>query len=154
MTHHALLEGSKACGNASVRIGVRGGEISGDAIHIGPRLFDIDARLEATQRVKSQACAANEQRRIAPLTDGHIYLAFAETGDPKKKARRNYSNNGVAAGIQGDVLSKDVRRGTKFALPQTLADQRYWCCPHRLFFGGEGAPDYRFDTKQGEKIVR
>src|SRR5215467_7758521 len=152
MAHHAFLQRSEISPDADVGIRISRREVPRDSVHISPRLLHAHTWLKAAERVKSEACTTTEQRRIVPLSDGHIHLALTETDGCQTKARRNYSDNGVAATIQGDALPQNVRRRIEFALPQAFADQRHGCGADWLFVSGKGTANHRLHPKQTEEL--
>jgi hypothetical protein len=116
-----------------VGVGKGGRQVSRDFGHIRPSLCDRDPRLEPSDSVDPQTCAALHQQGVRPLADRSINILLMETWRKQAKPRRNYADDGEILSVEGDALAQYVRRGTELSPPQALADQRHRAGA-RLFF--------------------
>src|SRR3984885_6637945 len=111
ITHHLLFQGKDACPEAMVGVGKSGRQVSCCFAHIRPSLCDRDPRLEPSDSVDPQTCAALHEQRVRPLADGSINVLLMETWRKQAKPRRNHADDGEILPVEGNAFAQYVRRG-------------------------------------------
>src|SRR6185312_16094632 len=92
------------------------------SVEVSLRLLEGHTRLESTHSMQAKSSRAILELGSVPLTNRHIDIDTIK----KLEARRNNSNDRVVFVVQGKALSQHILSRTKLAVPEVLADQRYW----------------------------
>ena len=75
---HLLFQGKEACADTMVGVGKGGRQVSRDLGHIRPSLRNRNPRLESSDSVDPQTCAALHEQRVRPLADRSINVLLME----------------------------------------------------------------------------
>ena len=87
-----FLHGNERDAHVLIGLRVRRGEILRDAVHIGFRLRQRYARLQAANRVRAHIDTAVAKGRIIPLADGRVDVSVVPI---KSEACRNHAHDRV-----------------------------------------------------------
>jgi len=123
-------------------------QILRDGVHVRARLRERDSGLQAADRIQTHADAAVEKRWICPLTDGHINVRRT---DPRNACPGNAYDR-VGFSVQGDTFAENLLRGSKFALPQSITENRHRTRAGAVFFRAEIAAQQGIEAEGGKKF--
>ena len=144
-----LLHGNEIDAHGFVGLGISGGEIFGNAVHIGLSLRETYVGLEAADTVSTHADAAIEKGRIDVLADGGVDVAILAV---ESEAGRNHADDLVGGAIEGHRFADNIERGTEFAAPQTAAEKRNGRSAGVIVTRKKSAAENGRYAQRGEKI--
>src|SRR5256714_14855973 len=106
--------------NAAIRVGLRIllSETRHDRIHIGPTLFQIDARFQTPDHVEARMRAARLIKLLFSLPEQNVDVRLRAVTE---RGRRD-ADHGVALVIQAEGASDDARIAAEPSLPEAVAE--------------------------------
>ena len=138
-----LLERYDAGGDPLIGVRKRFGQIFADSFHISASLSESYSGLQSADAVDAQSCPSLQEQRIAPLTNGYIYVALAKSRNRQMEVRGDHAYDRVRLRVQRDALSQDVPRRAELSLPQSCADQGNRTRTDFIFASRKRAPNNR-----------
>src|SRR5262249_22988357 len=126
-----LTHGPQYDAETVVCLGVSGGEPGRDAFHLRASALQADAWRKAADD-SGIAAAAPIHRLIRagdPEADGDEHV----DGGDRTETRREHSDDGETAAIQGDAAANDILQAAEMRLPKRMTQHCYKRCAALVF---------------------
>ena len=148
LADHVRLQGNHGDPAALVGVGIGGGEVSRDRVHVGLGLRRGDAPLQPPHRVRAHADVPIAERRVRPLADGDVDVGRTES----RNAALSHADDRVGLAVERDALLQNLGRRGELPLPQAVAENRHGTGADPVFVLPETAPDQRVDPIGREEV--